>query len=183
MKRYNIALTCKHETQNTCLEQLSQTLDPNNTSVYTLGQNSLPHITLAQFDAHEKQITDIVSAIEKSQHKNSTIYVSIAGMYYEDFHPVHEKYYYGLHVEKTTTLESLHEFVLSEILAPFKIETTLRRYGETYAPHFTLGLKETPLDKNTFLHPALLDPLLPKIEMEIHIGLCESYGRLPHILT
>lgn len=183
MKRYNIALTCKDKETEDHLSQLSQLLDQTANSAYVLGKNSKPHITVIQFDAPENKIDDLKSAVKKSQHENSSILARIKDMYYADFHPKHEKYYYGLHVEKTHLIQGIHEFVLTEILKPLELTPTLRRFGDQYAPHFTLGLCDTPLSEQTLIHPALLQNISKPLDMELHLCLSEEFGRLGDILT
>lgn len=63
MPKYNLALTPLSKGDETvkCANQLSKLADK-----YLLGEESLPHVTLYQFEAEEKAIADIWNRVEKA---------------------------------------------------------------------------------------------------------------------
>ncbi len=160
--KYNLALLCKSRIHADALIHLSKKLRDAIPSIYVLGENSYPHVTICQFEAEETNIDSIwksVLPIEPHFKVNPVRYYWSPKIVGNGF------YYTGLEVLCSDDLYVFHKKVISA-LNPVEATNVI---GHQFFPHFTLGccqLGDVPPD---FL-PLNDDIWTQDIEVKLALG-------------
>ena len=132
-------------------------------STYILGVNSLPHVSVFQFNAENNQVEDIWNAI-KDININFTLSLS---EYYCNKSSSTEFYSWigiGVSINKSSQLLSLQQELI-ETLANVEIRNA---HGDNFFPHFTLGFNQ---GDNNLIKSMKRDNRLWNKEMPVYLAL------------
>lgn len=126
---YNIALLPIDNNFNQKLVHYSQEIDIN--APYKLGRDSLPHITLLQFqmDAADLEI------LKANFHRLEDFNISTLGFSFARFKHLDS---WAIDIKKTTDLVALQR----KLKEQFDI-TSINGFGDEFSPHFTLAAWES----------------------------------------
>lgn len=163
MTRYNLALVPKNISNfivNLIINFNSQT------HTYCLGKNSIPHITIAQFEANEREVELIWHQVCESKWPN--VYLNLNAFSNLTFD--NSIYWISLLPESKEVLIEIFNKIK-------KLVSPLRQ--EDYDPHLTLFNYLRLTDK-------MIDLVNQQItitdEFEITLGFCDEFGQLNNVL-
>ena len=138
----NFALLCADKRDEDALCRLSQDLTAIAPSKYILGKNSLPHVSVLQFQT-EKDAASLWQTAQRLQAR--PVHVRAARYYWHPPAAENGYVYTGIETDRPESLLELHR----DLLSLFPSLTPHNRAGKDYFPHFTLGYSrlsaQTPL--------------------------------------
>lgn len=166
LRKYNIALlpTSKNQEIVNCSSFFSSISDQ-----YQLGENSLPHVTLCQFQANESTVRDLWDRV------CDALTGHIISLELKDFSCIsfdHKIFWISLMPDQRTLLNDMHSVVAEIVNSPAK---------KSYDPHLTLiNTKDNEYEK-------MADKLIKKYspisdDFVLSIGECDEIGQFTKLL-
>ena len=166
-KKYNLALTplSKSNEAITIARKLSNIADE-----YLLGENSLPHVTLYQFQAQEKEIKqiwwEVCDSLEEKQ----------IDLMFNNFSCItfdNKVFWVSLLPNNRDFLHKLHGLIANVLRLPIK---------KTFDPHMTLiSTTEKEYEKKVALVSDFYKPITDTFILSL--GISDDIGQLKQILT
>ena len=165
MTHYNLALLCETSTAQEKLEDISTSLAKTAPSLYILGENSSPHITVCRFKTEEFNIQKIWGAVENI----IPTFKIRPTRYYWNPTPIHSGHnYVGIEIICSNELYEYQQKIVNALPSI----NPLNSIGHQYFPHFTLGCCDLSN------HPAITKSLnlneFWDLEIEVDLALGQS---------
>lgn len=164
-RKYNIALIPKSKSDDVvkCAQNFLKISDQ-----YQLGNNSLPHVTLCQFQAEEKEIDDIWRRVCDSLPEHSI------ELEFKDFSciPFKNTFWVSIMPNQRLALDKMHQIVASTVNAPI---------NKSYDPHMTLiSTKDAEYQKKAEDVAKSYAPISDAFVLSI--GECDAVGQFTKLL-
>jgi len=177
MPKYNIVLTPSLENRQIFIDFAKKHFSDIHKG-YLLGDNSIPHISLCQFDGNEEQLQQITEGL-KGLH-----YSSFYSPQFQIFNmlslggSLKGKDAADLGVVKTTEIQDLHSLTTRMVQDAGLIP--MNAVGESYRPHLTLACFSPEDRPTTPEHEALL---LANIPFTVAVGIADDNWQFTKILA
>lgn len=168
-RKYNIALTPINSDTNIELINIAQKL-LNIADNYILNENSLPHITLCQFDTHESDIDAIwKKLIDTWQEKSINLeFTEFSFITFDN-----ETHWISLLPNKSDILHKMHKHIAELLNLPVK---------KMFDPHMTLINTKNDKYRNEVEQFSKSYRTI-KDDFILTLGISDNIGQLTHILA
>lgn len=166
LRKYNIALipVSKNIEIMNCANFFSSISDQ-----YQLGENSLPHVTLCQFQADESTIQDLWDKVCDALTEHT---ISLELKYFSCISFDNKIFWVSLMPDQRTLLNDMHKVVAGIVNSPVK---------KSYDPHLTLiNTKDSEYEKMADKLIKTYSPISD--DFVLSIGECDGIGQFTKLL-